>query len=340
MSRSRVSLTSWRDVTVKSEFTLLSKVERKEVEWLWEPLIPRGMMTILEGDPDVGKSYLAMHIASIVSQGGTLPNGAKLKSGKVLYFSQEDDPAYTIRPRVEDMGGDLDRVKVHTGDSIFDEAGMSVLKREVRRWKPDLIIVDPLVAYIDASTDFYKSNEVRPILRALTQIAEKGNCALLPIRHLVKTKTTKALYQGGGSMDFIAFVRSALRVAQHPDDLDRRVLVHFKHNLSQRGESLMYEIVKQGPGKRPRVEWKGTTGISIEDLHDGPGKQSSELDRAVSFLRQYLAKGPVAAKDVELQAEAKSLSKRTLDRAKEALSVKSEKEGKKWIWSLDDNSHE
>jgi len=319
---------------MQSEFTELSKIERKEVKWLWEPFIPRGMMTIMEGDPDVGKSYLAMHLASLVSQGAVLPNGVKLKRGRVLYFSQEDDPAYTIRPRIEDMGGDLTRVKVHTGDSIFDQTGLRLFQREVWRWKPDLIIIDPLVAYISSDTDFYKSNEVRPILRAITNIAEKTNCALVPIRHLVKAKATKALYQGGGSMDFIAFVRSALRVAHHPDDKDRRVLVHFKHNLSKRGESMMYELVEQGLDKRPRVEWRGKTGLTIDDLHDSGAKAPNEIDMAVSFLRQKLSKADMKAKDITLQAEAYGISERTLDRAKKTVGVISRKHGKVWFWSL------
>ena len=55
---------------------------------------------------------------------------------------------------------------------------------------------------------------------------------------------------------------------------------------------------------------------------------------------QYLANGEVEAKEVELQADARGLSKRTLERAKDALSVQSDKRGKKWFWSLDKTSHE
>ena len=51
-------------------FVDLSSVETKTVSWLLEPLIPLGMISIMEGDPGVGKSYLAMHIAAQVSAGG------------------------------------------------------------------------------------------------------------------------------------------------------------------------------------------------------------------------------------------------------------------------------
>lgn len=317
-----------------NEFKRLSKIKRKAVHWLWEPYIPRGMMTIMEGDPDVGKSFLAMHIASEISKGGTLPDGTKLQKGRVLYFSQEDDPAYTIRPRIEDMGGSVKNIKVHIGDSVFDEDGLQVLRNEALIWKPDLIIIDPLVGYIDPNTNFHKSNEIRSVLRALADVAAEVDCGLLVIRHLTKGKQDKAIYQGGGSIDFIAFVRSAIRVAQHPENPNWRILVHFKHNLSLRGDSMSYEIVEQKSPKMPKVVWRGKADFTINDLHDGPAKQQSELERAVAFLNLHLADGPLGSTDLMTQAEAYQISKKTLERAKVDLGVASKKKGKKWVWIL------
>ena len=70
-------------------FRRLSEFEPLQVDWLWEPYIPIGMITILEGDPNLGKSYLAMHIAAEVTKGGNLPKDQALSLGRVLYFSAE-----------------------------------------------------------------------------------------------------------------------------------------------------------------------------------------------------------------------------------------------------------
>ncbi|MFK5981155.1 MAG: AAA family ATPase [Rhizobiaceae bacterium] len=49
----------------KETFVPLSSIKARKVEWFWEPLIPFGMITIMEGDPGEGKSFLAMHLAAI-----------------------------------------------------------------------------------------------------------------------------------------------------------------------------------------------------------------------------------------------------------------------------------
>jgi len=65
---------------------------------------------------------------------------------------------------------------------------------------------------------------------------------------------------------------------------------------------------------------------------------------AESFLRAKLTSGPVLAKDVRREAEGAGIAKRTLDRAKANLRVRSEKvqeggeKGKgPWLWSLPDS---
>ncbi len=42
----------------KPTFVTLSSVKALKVDWLWKPYIPFGMITILEGDPGLGKSFL------------------------------------------------------------------------------------------------------------------------------------------------------------------------------------------------------------------------------------------------------------------------------------------
>ena len=48
---------------------LLSEVETQEITWLWEKRIPMGKITVLDGDPGMGKSLIAAHIAACVSAG-------------------------------------------------------------------------------------------------------------------------------------------------------------------------------------------------------------------------------------------------------------------------------
>ena len=51
----------------------LTEVETLPIEWLWRGRIPFGKITLLDGDPGVGKSLLALTIAACVSTGRPLP---------------------------------------------------------------------------------------------------------------------------------------------------------------------------------------------------------------------------------------------------------------------------
>ncbi len=47
----------------------LSDVQSEEVSWLWEPYIPLGKLTLLEGDPQAGKTWVALAIAAAITTG-------------------------------------------------------------------------------------------------------------------------------------------------------------------------------------------------------------------------------------------------------------------------------
>lgn len=316
-------------------FVDLSTVEAKEIEWLMPPLIPYGMITIMEGDPGVGKSYLAMHIAAQVSIGGSLPGVDKLKRGRVLYLSAEDDPAYTIRPRIDAMGGDAKRIRIQADYLSLDEDGLQALFDEVRRHPPSLIIMDPLFAYVPGTQDIYRPNVIRSLLSQLRDIAEYGDTAVLIVRHLTKTKRDKAIYQGGGSMDVIGAARSAFLVAQHPDDPELKIVAHVKHNIAPRGTSWVYELVQQVPDGIPVLKWIGPSDLTVEDLMGADdGDRKSALDEAIDFLREELKCGPKPVAEIEQKGQSQGIAKRTIDRARKEIGTDAKKVKGRWILSL------
>lgn len=321
----------------KDLFIDLDTIDPKEVEWLWEPFIPFSMITIMEGDPGVGKSFLAMQLAAQISIGGQLPEGQKLDRGRVLYLSAEDDAAYTIRPRIDAMGGDPTRIRVQGDFLSLDEKGLAALMREVRRKPPDLLILDPLFAYVPSGQDMYKPNVIRQLLSFLKDIAETGETAVLIVRHLTKAKHDKAIYRGGGSMDVIGAARSAFLVCEHPNDSSTKLVVHIKHNIAKRGQTQSYEIYADDGGMAT-LNWLGPSDITIDDLisSEGGTPKMSALDEAIQFLRVFLKNGPEATTKVEKEAAARDISEKTLERARRSLGVVSKKKGKSWVLSLPD----
>ncbi len=94
----------------------LSDIEAKPVSWLWPGRIARGKLTIIAGNPGLGKSQITASIAAVVTQGGRWPlDRSPCTAGDVLFLSAEDDPADTLRPRLEAAGANLHRVHVVDG---------------------------------------------------------------------------------------------------------------------------------------------------------------------------------------------------------------------------------
>ena len=99
----------------KKELKIISStnVEVREINWLWYPFIPRGKVTILQGDPGEGKSTFMLTLAAYLTRGEALPYtdcGEPPDPVTVLYQSTEDDYDDTIVPRFIKAGGIRDRL--------------------------------------------------------------------------------------------------------------------------------------------------------------------------------------------------------------------------------------
>jgi AAA domain len=318
----------------EQHYTTLSTVEPREIIWFMRPFIPLGMPTIVEGDPGIGKSYLTNKIAVEVSIGGSLPGTPSLKKGRVLILNGEDDAAFTIRPRIDAMGGDPSMIRFQSNFAALDEEGLENLMKEVRLNPPKLIVIDPLFAYVPAGRDLFKPNVIRPFLAQLKEVAEYNESALIIVRHLTKSRHDKAIYQGSGSIDVIGASRSGILVAQHPDDETIKVMAHIKYNNSEQSKSLQYRLVRNDP-KPPTFEWLGYTHLTAEDLlAPRDDHQPSALDVAIDFLRRNLKESELSAEWLQSEAATKSIAQRTLDRAKDKIGIVVRKKGKHWFWAL------
>jgi putative DNA primase/helicase len=82
------------------------------LRWLWAGRIPLGKLTLLIGDPGLGKSLLTADVASRMTRGTSFPDGAACEMGSAIFLSAEDDAADTIRPRLDAAGTDVSRVHI------------------------------------------------------------------------------------------------------------------------------------------------------------------------------------------------------------------------------------
>ena len=309
----------------------LADVEARPVNWLWEPFIPLGMLSMLSGDPGAGKSYIAQAMAAKLSR-GQLCDGRIVEPASTLYLSVENPIAESVRPRFDALGGDA--AFFHVFDGPVTLADIGALESAISQIGARLVIVDPVQSYLGASVDLHRSNETRPIMDGLAKLAEAHGCAILLLRHLSKMSGGKAIHRGLGSIDLTGAVRSELLAGSLPDDPEARALVHIKSNVGRIGRALGYAIDSQG-----RFTWTGESGITAADLLAAPaGPGDHKLAEASQWLTELLSAGEREQKEVRELAEGAGITCATLRRAKNALRVRSSKpKGAMrglWMWSL------
>jgi hypothetical protein len=319
----------------------MASVKLEEVKWSWRGWIPRGKLTVLDGDPGLGKSLLTIDLAARVSVGAPMPIETERCGDPraVFLLSAEDDPADTIRPRLEAAGADLSRVhivSVPNGEHHLPElpADISEIKRLVADHKVALVVIDPLMAYLEATVNAHRDQDVRRVLAQLAAIGRQTGAAILLVRHLNKGSGngSSALYRGGGSIGIVGAARSGLLVAKDPSDPSARVLAVVKSNLAQSPQALRFRIGAD-EGGAPHVEWIGPCDSQADDLVRPPD-EASRLEEAQRFLREHLAAGAIPAREMQRSAKGAGIAEATLNRAKDVLGVRSAKVGPRWMWTL------
>lgn len=306
----------------------MQDIQAENVGWLWEPYIPQGKITIVQGDPGGGKTTMALAIAAAITNGEALPGGSRNAPANVLFQTAEDGLADTIKPRLEQLGADCS--KVH----VIDESEQSLsladerLEQAIIRKGAKLLILDPLQAYLGGA-DLHSANGVRPLMKQLATVAERTDCAVLIIGHLNK-KGGKSQYRGLGSIDIYAAARSVLTIGLVDEDENLRAVVHNKSNLAPPGVSIAFSLDPVSG-----FSWQGEYDISIDELLSGK-RQSPEnqFTKSCRFIKTILSGGAVAATDIMEQAEEQGISPKTLNRAKSALGAISVKRVDGWYWEM------
>ncbi|TET69637.1 MAG: hypothetical protein E3J56_09310 [Candidatus Aminicenantes bacterium] len=329
----------------------LSDIEAKDVEWLWENHIPLGEITILAGDPGVGKSYFSYFLSAQVSTGGSWPNNPNraIESGKVLILSTDEDPNYCIRPRSEAAGANIDNILVLEG--ARDKRGrirIINLTRDIHRLedilKKDksyrLLVIDPLSDYV-GRIDQHSYGDVRWALNPLLTLARKYHVAIVGIMHCNKNTSLQVLYRIMGSMGFMAMAGSVWVIAKDREDEEnkRRYFAPLKHRLGPEQKALAFRL--DNLGKVAKVVFESEPVEDSFDIEEAlvPQERAGETKKAKRFLLSTLKDGPMLRNEIKSAARDEGISWGTLRRAKDKMGIgarKGKEEGGKWFWDLNE----
>ena len=298
------------------EIIRMSEVDTQIVEWLWEPYIPFGKVTIVQGNPGEGKTTFALRLAAACTNRKPFPHMAAHEPFNVIYQTAEDGLGDTIKPRLMEAEADLDRVLVidesKQGLSLSDER----IERAIRQTRARLIILDPIQAYVGEKTDMNKANEIRPMFRRLAEIAERTGCAVILIGHLNKAAGGQSAYRGLGSIDFRAAARSVLLIGRVKREPNVRVIVHDKSSLAPEGKPIAFCLDPE-----TGFSWIGEYDITADELLSGAGgNTATKTEQAERLILDLLADGKeLASEDIVKAAAEAGISERTVQNAKRNL---------------------
>ena len=304
-----------------------SAVKERPVSWLWYPYIPYGKVTVLQGDPGEGKSTFMVHLAAALSQGVRLPDGSALNGPKtILYQCAEDSNEDTIKPRLIQAGADCDRVAFIEDDDQSLTLGDERLDRAIGETGSQLLILDPIQAYIGQDGDMQSATKMRSTIRRLAEIAEKHQCAVVLVGHMNKSKGGKNLYRGLGSIDIAAIARSVLMIVRDQMNPDIRYMFPVKSSLAPEGQAIGF-LFDPELGFR----WIGRCSIRPEDADYRPPRMG-KLERAKDLLLLMLSTGDMASSEVFERMTQLGFSERTIKSAKKSLDIDAYRKGGAWYW--------
>ncbi len=306
-------------------------VVAQSLSWLWPDRIPLGKLSILDGDPDLGKSLLTLDLAARLSTGRPFPDGRPSPGpANALILSAEDSAHDTISPRLAKLGADLDRVFVWARGNDAEPwpwrfpADAAKLGDALEFSDARLAVIDPIMAFLDNSVLCATDQSVRRMLAPLIFLAEKHRCAMILLRHLSKHGGHRAAYRGLGSIGFVAASRFAMLVGRDPLAPQGCVLAHVRNSLGTVQPSLAYQITSTDGGM-PQVQWKGTSPCLADELLGIADPDRDQRTRAMLFLEHMLASGPCRTRDIWDAAQKIGLSERTLRRARDAMNLKKQR---------------
>ncbi len=338
----------------------LSDIPAKQQGWVWKGVIPEGQVTLLTGEPGVGKSLFAMDAIARLTRG---ERGLSIRdqgeAGQVILFSGEDGIASVVRNRLEAANAALPLVNV-----VVNDTNASLEKPESKRKRIDddhqmeslelyltllreagescrLIVIDPVKSLL-AATNGRDDVRLRATMAKLTELADRTGVAILLIATPSKVEKGKRGDWTPTSPVLAEVARSVWTIVRDPNEPGRRILLPVKTNLCETPPGLGFTIQNQ------RIHWENewvrqTAEQFVADTTETEKLKhvaaKSELSRVAEWVKNQLNGAPVYTSVLKAEAAGHDISEKTLNRALILLGCRKGKEKKtdgRWFWWLPD----
>ena len=157
------------DISISDEERIKTNIE--ELDRVMGGGIVKGSLTLIGGDPGIGKSTLAVQIANNVSN----------LDHNVLYVSGEES-AKQIKMRSDRLSIKSDKLY------ILAETNLDVVKKIVEEISPEIIIIDSIQTMFDPNIESAPGSvsQVRTITSSIMKLSKSREMASLIVGHVTK----------------------------------------------------------------------------------------------------------------------------------------------------------
>ena len=324
-----------------------------------------GKLTILDGEPEVGKSTMTITFAAKVTRGACFPFStlrgipdprartyqAVTRPSSVILVGAEDDAADTVRPRLDAAGADCTLVRRLVQER--DDDGMPIpfiipddvhkLRAAILECGAMLVVIDPITAFITDAVRPGSDSSNRKALMALADVGAETGAAILLVRHLNKASGMSAKNRGGGSIAFTALARSVLVAGPQPKDPDAApadveagplfALARTKGNLAPLPDSHGYALRPcQENADVAVVHWRGPVSLTADQVVGAEGaadfrKRAPEREEATKVLLEILADGPLPSAKAMQEVRAQTgVSEKTVNDARRRAGIETRRD--------------
>ncbi len=187
------------------------------IDWMAEDLFAKGDLTLLIGEPGVGKSWIAMSLAVAVAEGHDewLGRGLSSRNARVLYVDEENPEALVLR-RLRRLGltdTGIQNTRFLHRQGIRLDRNPELLLDEAMDWEPDLIILDSLTRM--HTRDENHAGEVAGLFNdGINPLARETGATAFLLHHVTKTESPSSFARARGSGDISASVDTGLDARQ------------------------------------------------------------------------------------------------------------------------------
>jgi hypothetical protein len=324
------------------------KIAPRKLRWLWPDRIPLGKVTVFAGLPGQGKSLATVDIGARLTTAREYPDCPNpLPASEVLFVAGEDDPEDALIPRL--MAAGADRSRIHWLKGVRDNGKDDSLRLDmdiagIKQFLDDhrdirLVVLDPISNHLGGAS-MVDEQEVRSILVPLAEISKDCDLAIICVMHLNKKEGLAPIHRVSGAAAFIGVARASWLFAPDPETQSNHLMMPLKNNYAKQPSSLVYRVdegqvsIENEDVPIPRMKWLDEIDVDLNAVVLGAPTRRSN---AKAFLEKILAKGPCDSSAVYDAAMKEGISKRTLERAKAELEIKSQKNGEAWEWQLPDS---